>query len=173
MSQIYLILQTLIKHCLYVCRGCVGGASIFVAQAVYVFYMEEVCPICGAKMIYPEGDAGNAVCPNCGYVGPPRIIYLPPRKLELPRYIPTPSKYAMAVRDLARQLGVRGELVDVAVEVAKKYGSGFPPYVVAAAILYLLGVISFDVATRVAPRRLVWNAVARLRAKTKTVQVQA
>jgi len=132
---------------------------------------EEACPICGAKMIHPEGDTGDAVCPNCGYVGPPRVVYLPPRRLELPRYIPMPSKYATAVRDLARQLGVRGEVVDRAVELAKRYGSGFPPYVVAAAVLYLLGAISFEVATRVAPRRLVWNTVAHLR--TRVVQVQA
>jgi len=125
---------------------------------------EERCPVCNSKMIYPDGDFGYAVCPNCGYVGQPRIIYLPPRKLELPRFKPPPpSKYAAAVRSLARQLGIKGEVVDKAVDVVRKYGNGLPPYVVAVATLYLLGVISFDLATRIAPRRLVWNVVQRLR----------
>jgi len=124
---------------------------------------EESCPICGARMIYPEGDTGFAVCPSCGYVGQPRVVYLPPRKIELPRYRPHPSKYAVAVRDLARQLGIRSDLVNEAAEVARRYGSGFPPYVVAAATLYLFGLISYGNAAKIVPSRLLWNAICHLK----------
>jgi len=124
---------------------------------------EERCPVCNSRLIYPDGDTGDAVCPNCGYVGPPRVVYLPPRRLELPRYIPHPSRYAVAVHDLARQLGLRGEVVDEAAEIAKRYGSGFPPYAFAAAALYTLGVISYETATKVAPRRVVWNCISHLK----------
>jgi len=123
--------------------------------------MEEVCPTCGTRMIYPDGS--EAVCPNCGYVGPPLAAYMPPRRLELPRpRPPPPSKYAAAVRELARRLGISGGIVDVAANAARQYGAGFPPHAAAAAALYLLGAISFAEAARLAPRRLVWRAALRL-----------
>jgi len=123
--------------------------------------MEESCPICGTRMIYPDGS--EAVCPGCGYVGPPLVAYMPPRRLELPRFKPPPpSKYATAVRELAKKLGIGGSVVDDIANAARQYGAGFPPHVVAVAALYVAGLISFAEAAQLAPRRLVWRAAQRL-----------
>jgi len=125
--------------------------------------VEERCPMCNTRLIYPDGVTDFGVCPNCGYTGPPLVVYLPPRKLEFPRYMPQPSKYTVAVRQLARELGINGEVVDEAANLARKFGIGFPPYVVAVATFYLLGLLDYNTATRIVPRRLLWSAINHLR----------